>query len=33
MESSEKSDQRTLGHLRGAIEAKGTALMMASARV
>jgi hypothetical protein len=33
MEQSEESDQRTLGHLRGAIDAKGSTPMMASARV
>jgi hypothetical protein len=33
IEDSERSDERTLGHLRGAIEAKGGALLMASARV
>lgn len=33
LEDSEKSDERALGHLRGAIEAKGAALVMASARV
>jgi hypothetical protein len=30
---SEKSDERALGHLRGAIEAKSSALVLASARV
>lgn len=33
IEDSEKRDERTLGHLRGAIEAKGVALVMASTRV